>query len=440
MNHGFQFLNRSKRGARGIVWSVQLASIAAVTARKVNTTVMRVARAIAVVTFAALLFGITSSATAQIYKLPRVDAAPGDYFGVDVAIDSNRVLVGATGTDVCGTNSGAAYVYERDIATGQWHHDATLHPSDCSEADFFGRTVALEGDVAVVSAFRGSTEGTSNIEPNAAYVFEKDSAGVWVQTAKLATATDDAEGRFASDIAIDNGRIAISTSGDLTGGKFSGAVYVYERGAGQKWVRTDRLSADKDSRGYVIGGTLAMSGGRILVGASTSLQKLKGGAYIFDRDASSGQWEWTGRITGLDDFFLAASLEGDRALIGERKAGRKGEGAANVFERQDDGRWRKAATLEPAKPFELGAFGSAVALEGTRAIVVGYDEQLRFDYNIDRVGYVFEQGAEGAWKQKHIIDVGEVFFGSAIDLDRGVAAIGQASDGAVGECLIVVLH
>lgn len=81
-----------------------------------------------------------------------------------------------------------------------------------------------------------------------------------------------------------------------------------------------------------------------------------------------------------------------------------------------------------------------MAIEGGRALVVGYDEQLQFDYNIDRVVYVFEQNEDGAWSQENIIDVGEVFFGSAIDLDDAVAAIGQASDAEVGECLIVVLH
>ncbi|MCB0717144.1 MAG: hypothetical protein KDD65_01790 [Bacteroidetes bacterium] len=384
--------------------------------------------------------GFAAPATGQIYKLPRIDGAPGDHFGVDVAIDSNRVLIGATGINACGDNAGAAYVYERDDSTGQWRYKATLQANDCAAGDFFGRTVALSGNVAVVSAFHGSTAAMSNMTPNAAYVFEPDSSGAWRQTARLSTGTDDSEGRFAADVAVDGNRIAISTAGDLTGGQINGAVYVYERSATGHWVRSARLSAPTDARGYVIGGSLSLDGDRVLVGASTAVQHRSGGAYIFDYDPATRDWTWTGRITGLNDFFLAADLDGDQLLIGERKAGRKDEGAASIYQRQSDGKWTKHASLAPSNPFELGAFGSAVAIEGGRALVVGYDEQLQFDYNIDRVVYVFEQHEDGAWSQENIIDVGEVFFGSAIDLDDAVAAIGQASDAEVGECLIVVLH
>ncbi len=383
---------------------------------------------------------VVTRVDAQIYKLPRVDAAPSDYFGVDVAIDSNRVVVGATGIDSCGTNAGAAYVYEQDSRTGQWALVSTLMAEDCAAGDFFGRTVAISGAIVVVSAFHGSMEGNANVAPNAVYVFEPDSSGVWAQTARLSTGTDDIEGRFAADVAIDNERIAVSTAGDLTGGTVSGAVYIFERNASDRWKRTARLSAAKDVRGYVIGGTLAMDGDRVLIGASTALRKQRGAAYLFDFDPATNEWEWTGRITGLDDFFIAASLEGDRALIGERKAGRKAEGTATVFERSPEGEWKSAAQLAPANPFEDGAFGSAVALDGSKTVVIGYDEQLRFDYNIDRVGYVFERQDSGEWKQRHIIDIGEVFFGSAIDIDNGVAAIGQASDGRVGEALVIVLN
>ena len=40
------------------------------------------------------------------------DGAPGDVFGFSVALSNNTALIGATGNDEKGNESGAAYVFE----------------------------------------------------------------------------------------------------------------------------------------------------------------------------------------------------------------------------------------------------------------------------------------------------------------------------------------
>jgi hypothetical protein len=45
------------------------------------------------------------------------------------------------------------------------------------------------------------------------------------------------------------------------------------------------------------------------------------------------------------------------------------------------------------------------------------------------VVYLFVRDPElGAWKQRRVFDIGEVSFGSAIDLDEHFALIGQSSE------------
>ncbi len=82
-----------------------------------------------------------------------------------------------------------------------------------------------------------------------------------------------------------------------------------------------------------------------------------------------------------------------------------------------------------------------VSLSGNHALVVGFDEQLQMDFNIDRVVYVFEREPElNNWYQKHIIDLGDVAFGSSIDLDDQTALIGQTPDLAPGNAYVVRIN
>ncbi len=380
-------------------------------------------------------------ATSQIYSLPRTDAAPGDFFGVSVALDGDRVLVGATGTDSCGDNSGAAYIYARDDASGRWQLESTLQPSDCEAGLYFGRSLDLVGNTAVVGAFRSTA---STIDRNAAYVFERDTtSGEWRQTAKLTGGLDQKEGPFAADVAADSARIVVTTAGDLSEGKFGGAAYVFEPNGVGSWRRGARLTTRSGTNRGVLGGSVDISGDRIVVSASRYFQQGQGSLYVFEADDTGRNWKESVRLDGFEDFFIQTRIADDQIIVGESKAGRNSEGRATVYVFDND-RWRREVVLSPTHPFELGAFGSDVALEGDRAIVVGYDEQLKFEFNIDRVVYVFEResvgGDEKRWSQTHVIDVGNVYFGSAIDLDENAAAIGQASEEQPGSVVIVQLH
>ncbi len=116
-------------------------------------------------------------------------------------------------------------------------------------------------------------------------------------------------------------------------------------------------------------------------------------------------------------------------------------GRARILELDTDGKWKPRTTLKPSASYSQGGFGSTVALSGNHALVVGFDEQLRMNFNIDRVVYLFERNPDtGDWFQKHIIDVGDVAFASSIDLDGDVAVIGHAGDQIIGNAYIVLVH
>ena len=102
---------------------------------------------------AAYLFGRNiggTNAWAQIAKIKATDSNRYDEFGYAVSISADTVLVGAKSSDALGTNSGAAYVFGRNVG-GQnaWGQVTKLTRNDTRA---FGWSVALSGNKALVGA------------------------------------------------------------------------------------------------------------------------------------------------------------------------------------------------------------------------------------------------------------------------------------------------
>lgn len=378
---------------------------------------------------------------AQIDQLPHPDTTQGNFFGVAVSISENRALVGASSETTCDANGGAAYIFERDEKTSRWVEAARLVPRTCTPGEFFGRSVSLSGDRALVAASRALSE-LATASPNAAYIFERDTSGTWQQTAKLNGDPDQEEGSFAASVSLDGDRALITTWGDPSGEAFGGAAYIFERNpATGTWEKVVRLTGSLDLRAGVFGGKGVLEGDYAVVASSTYFREQAGFIYIFERNPNTGKWKEAARFGGIDDFFISLDIEGDRILVGESKDGRKDTGAASLFQRDADGKWQKVATLLPPTPYSHGAFGSEVALAGNRALVAGYDEQLKMDINIDRVVFIYGYDEDtDSWHYQNIVDIGEVAFGTAVDLDGRVALIGRASPQEAGEAYIVHIH
>ena len=79
-----------------------------------------------------------------------------------------------------GSNSGSAYVFRYDGS--DWVEEAKLTASDGAADDYFGISVAVSGDTAVVGAF--DFERRNGSSSGSAYVFRYDGSD-WVEEAKL---------------------------------------------------------------------------------------------------------------------------------------------------------------------------------------------------------------------------------------------------------------
>ncbi len=85
-----------------------------------------------------------------------------------VSISGDRAIVGALLEDTGGSRAGAAYIFERD-GSGTWSEVQKIQASDKEADDFFGRSVSISGDRAIVGA---EGEDTGGSLAGAAYIFE----------------------------------------------------------------------------------------------------------------------------------------------------------------------------------------------------------------------------------------------------------------------------
>ena len=136
-------------------------------------------------------------------KLLAPDGAPNDFFGNSVAIDGNFALVGAQGDDDSGGNSGSAYLF--DATSGDLFHKF-LAP-DGNVDNRFGTSVAVNEDFALIGARLGDGSGTNS---GSVYLFDVNS-GEFLQNL---IAPDGADGdQFGFSVALDGDLTLIGTIG-----------------------------------------------------------------------------------------------------------------------------------------------------------------------------------------------------------------------------------
>lgn len=240
------------------------------------------------------------------------DAAQSKRFGEYVAISGDVIVVGNRFDADRGNNAGAAYVFER--VDGTWVETAKLVGSDGQRNDLTGDTVAVDGLRIVVGSYRNDAKGSNS---GAAYVFEK-LGGVWSQTAKLVPA--DIGGEMARGVALDGERIVLGARLESTLGGGAGAGYVFERVNGD-WTQTAKLLPSTGAAGDWIGEAVAVSGDVILLSAHhhDRFGASSGVAYVFE--LQDGSWVETAELVSsapspLDEFSHSVAMSGNLMALG----------------------------------------------------------------------------------------------------------------------------
>jgi len=235
------------------------------------------------------------------------DAIPQDGFGLSVAIDGDKAIIGAPSLKVGeNENQGAAYVFERDSET--WSEPTKLTSFDGTALDAFGLSVGISGDRVIVGQ-RSVDSQTTDVR-EAAYIFERNN-DTWTETTKLIAFDSASRISFGTAVAIDGDTCIVGAFGAQIGlNEKEGAAYVFSRRTGA-WLQEEKLTASDGEANDNFGGSVAIDGEAAIVGSvfhKVGENFTQGAAYAFlgspdtDGDGLPDDWERNG-VT-LDGEFI----------------------------------------------------------------------------------------------------------------------------------------
>lgn len=357
---------------------------------------------------------------------------PNDWFGDSVALSDTLALVGANFRAVgAHTRQGEAFVFARSATT--WQPQAVLTASDGQAEDGFGVSVALSATTALVGADAHAVGANPN--QGAAYVFVQ-SGTTWTQQAVL-TAPDGEVGDFFGGSVALSGDIALVGAHDHKGSSpRQGAAYVFVRSGGT-WTQQAVLTAGAGATGDYFGVAVALSGRTAIVGAQVhrfGSHAGPGAAFVFGRNGTT----WTEQATltatdgaDSDNFGAAVALSGPTALVGafhHTVGSSAAQGAAYVFTKSGT-TWTQQATLTAHRGAAQDYFGAAVALSGPTALVGAPLHWIGFPHVGPVPAYVFAQRGATWTEQAQLTsreDVERDSFGTSVALSGTTALVGAS--------------
>ncbi|MHC4423041.1 MAG: FG-GAP repeat protein, partial [Planctomycetota bacterium] len=326
-------------------------------------------------------------------KLTASDGAMNDLFGVSVSVSGSYAIVGAEHNDDDGTDSGSAYIFKKSDTPSDpnWYEQAKLTASDGDADDHFGHRVSVSGDYAIVGALYDDDDGN---ESGSAYIFKKsDTPGDpnWYEQVKL-TASDGAVGEwFGGSVSVSGDYAVVGAYVDDDKGVGSGSAYVFKKSdtpGDPNWYEQVKLTASDGAGSDFFGRSVSASGDYAIVGALYDDDDgfNSGSAYIFKKSDTPGDPNWYEQVKLLasdanaeDLFGSSVSVSGNYAVVGADGDDDNGpfSGSAYIFKKSDtpgDPNWYEQAKLTASDGSTWDIFGWSVSISGNYAIVAAEED------------------------------------------------------------------
>lgn len=200
-------------------------------------------------------------------KLLASDGVEEDQFGISVSLSGDSALIGSYANA-----AGSAYVFTRSGTT--WTQQAKLLASDGEIRDEFGISVSLDGDSALIGAWLDDDNGHWS---GSAYVFTR-SGTTWTQQAKLLASDGATDDYFGVSVSINGDRALIGAYWDNDNGDYSGSAYIFTR-TGTMWTQEAKLLALDGAPGAMFGKAVSIQAETALI--SVRYDSQRGCAYVF---------------------------------------------------------------------------------------------------------------------------------------------------------------
>jgi hypothetical protein len=321
----------------------------------------------------------------------------------------------------------AGFVPAGQAKAATWD-EAKLLAGDGGVGDYFGWSVAISGDTAVVGAMRDNTDVGS------VYVYHYE-AGAWVQEAHLIPAGGPYMCHFGCSVAIDGNTIVVGAEGYDDG---AGAIYIYGRMGGGEWGIYDSFQASGHASNDHFGHSVAISGNTIVVGANlddnpVTLKVDIGSAYIYRYE--SDMWAFKQQISAGtfgeagDHFGESVAIDGNTIVVGapldDDVEHGTDSGSAYVFTKGETSWTRQQKITAGAYSAADDGFGGSVAISGDTIVAgaSGNDD----DGSRSGCAYVFSRSGT-AWSQEQKLTADNAaeynYFGKSVAISMDTIVIG----------------
>lgn len=334
------------------------------------------------------------------------DRSSGPWFGYNVAVDGDTVLVGTRDAVVDGeTRRGSVTVIERQ-PDGTWTrtNEFTSPNPQAKPGDHYGFSVDMAGDAFVVgSPLETSSSGTHS---GAVHVYERAPDG-WQHRGMLSPSWTAGTPN------------QVPPEDDRTRDAFGACIETVQDAQQEVWLPTSQKECMTDQGAFGFSVALSGDGGTLAVGSllSTAAAGTRtpigtgvntGVAHVYTRAPSDPAGFAVQSI--LDnpeprngDHFSVVGVDedGDTVVVGAPTAGADGDpghthsGLAWVFEQTPEG-WQCADRLEPDQKSGFVFFGQSVGVSEDVIAVGGPMEKAGRVYTFDRAG----PGPEGVIGQQ----------------------------------------
>ncbi len=358
-----------------------------------------------------------------------IDKSPSSYFGNSVAVQGNILAVGAYQDDANGVSeSGSVYICEKDLDAQKWIQTKKLSGVNTKEKDYFGNQVAISGNTLVVGVPRDDSKG---IDSGSAYVYQKQGKD-WKYVNKLYAADNDTPGdRFGQSVAIDGDIIVVGANYDDQDVHSGGSAYIFKK-SGSNWVKVQRIVSSEQA-GHQFGYSVAVDGSQVIAGAPSN-NGGQGAVFVFKKSLNNWQ-EVQKIVASdgdpSDGFGNSVSMDGNKIAVGARSDKDNGNlsGSAYLFEKSGDNWFQKKKFLAP-DGVALDHFGHSVAVSGD-TVVVGspYDDDSLNLWNDRGSVYLFKKSGNSWIPKKLLASNGFAVdrFGYSVAIDQTTIVIGAVT-------------
>ena len=305
----------------------------------------------------------------------KLDASPDVQaearFGAAVAIDGDRAVVGAWRHDSgfpLGADKGAVCIFTRSGTAPNFTWTRSNFLTGANAGDGCGQSVAISGN-RIVYGCPGANNNTGK-----AYVFDLSTGKELIPPSGFVNAGD----RYGASVAISGNTVAVGAPLNYNGGwSNNGEVFIYTLNPDLSYGRPPALQDFfNGTSNNQFGASVALDGTNLLVGipgagggAGKAAIFFNGAtavsAYLFANDGAAG-----------NQFGSSVALSGNTAVIGaplNSNAKGTNAGAAYVFVRDTNGNWSQQQKLTASDGKANAYFSaSAVAIQGNTIVVGSY--------------------------------------------------------------------